>query len=132
MLLEHVKNVSLIDEELENEIQELTESIATLLNELDGELGMRPDASGERIPAPGQADREMVKPEFFQDDDPEAIMSAMETIVKQMEAAKKGMQILNKMGDSPFRTKNKSRVMSNLNKIRGSLQRVEKMLGQGQ
>jgi hypothetical protein len=132
MLLEHVKNVGFIDEELENEFQELTESIATLLNELDSELGMRPDGSGDRMPAPGQADREMINPNQFQDSDPEAIMAAMETIVKQMEAAKKGMQILNKMGDSPFRTKNKSRVMGNLNRIRGSLQRVEKMMNEVQ
>lgn len=122
MLLEHVKNVNFVDNELEKEIQDLTESISAVCEE----LGMRPDGSGETMPSPGQADREMIGP----DSNPEDIMGTMETIVKQMEAVKHAMTILNKMPDSESRTRNKSRVMGNLNRIRGSLQRVTKMFSQ--
>jgi len=129
MLLEHVKNVSSeVDEDLENKFQELSESINSILNELDDELGMRPDSSGERMPRPGMADRDPMG-DKVDPLDPEAIMGAMETVMKQMDAAKRAMQILNKMADSPSRTRNKSRVMGNLNKIRGSLQRIQKMMG---
>jgi hypothetical protein len=130
MLLEHVKNVSSeVDEELEKEYQEIFETMEALINELDAELGMRPDGSGERMPAPGMADRDPLG-DRVDALDPEAIMSAMETAVKQMEAAKRAMQILNQMADSPSRTRNKSRVMGNLNKIRGSIQRIQKMMGE--
>ena len=129
MLLEHVKNISFVDEELESEMAELTESIQTILNELDSELGMRPDGSGERMPPPGMADKEGPGMGL---DYPSAdnIMGAMETVMKQMEAARRAMAIINKMADSPSRTKNRSRVMGNLNRIRGSLQRIEKMMEQ--
>ena len=129
MLLEHVKNVNFVDEELEAEFAEIRESIETILNELDGDLGMRPDGSGLKMPAPGMADKE--GPGMGLDyPSPENIMAAMETVVKQMEAAKRAMAIINKMADSPSRTKNRSRVMGNLNRIRGSLQRIEKMMEQ--
>ena len=49
MLLEHVKNINFVDEELEAEFAEIRESIETILNELDGDLGMRPDGSGLKI-----------------------------------------------------------------------------------
>ena len=79
------------------------------------------------MPAPGMADKDFRGSELDYPD-PENIMGAMETVVKQMDAAKRAMAIINKMADGPSRTRNRSRVMGNLNRIRGSLRRIEKMM----
>lgn len=50
----------------------------------------------------------------------------LEEITKRMNAAHRGMGIVNRMSESPERTKHRSRVMSNLNIIRGMLSRVLK------
>ncbi len=125
MLLEHVKNIEFIDEELENEIAELSESITQILDQLNEELGMQPNNPEMSMPRPGMGD-ETLRDQPAEETD---VVAAMDTIVKQMDAAKRGMAILNKMADSSSRTRNRSRVMGNLNKIRGSLQRVTNMLG---
>ncbi len=128
MLLEHVKNINFVDKELETEIQELTESISAVLVQLNEEspwLGKTATDSRQRMPAPGMADANIRNQELPDNDE---VVGTMENIVKQMEAAKRAMVILNKMADSESRTRNKSRVMGNLNRIRGSLQRVTKMM----
>ena len=129
MLLEHVKNINLVDEELEAEYAELEESISAFLNQLNEDespwLGQSASDVRQRMPAPGMADANVRNQESPADDE---VMSIMDNIVKQMDAAKRAMMILNKMADSPSRTKNRSRVMGNLNRIRGSLQRVTKMM----
>jgi len=50
----------------------------------------------------------------------------LEEINKRMNAAYRGMGIVNRMPDSSERTKHRSRIMSNLNVIRGMLSRVLK------
>ena len=57
----------------------------------------------------------------------EALSLFME-MQKRFEAAKRALGLVNKLKDSPSRTRNRSRIMSNLNKIRGSLQRLDKIL----
>ena len=116
MLLEHVKNVNFTDEELDAEFAEVLESFNTVMTQLNEDFGM---------PQPGMAD-DVVKQQAFPEDD--EVTGALENAVKQMVAVKKAMVILNKMPDSESRTRNKSRVMGNLNRIRGSLQRVVKMM----
>ena len=54
----------------------------------------------------------------------------LEEINKRMDAAYRGMGIVNRMPDSPKRTKHRSRIMSNLNVIRGMLSRVLKRQAQ--
>lgn len=56
----------------------------------------------------------------------ESVMNSLDTVTSQMAGAKRAMGILNKMGDSGFRTKHKSRVMGLMNKIRANLARVSK------
>ena len=56
----------------------------------------------------------------------------LEEITKRMNAAYRGMGIVNRMPDSASRTKHRSRIMSNLNIIRGMLSRVlKKQAGPG-
>ena len=136
MLLEHVKGTT-VDTELEAEYTTLTEQMDALLNRmnviLEAPMGMMADRlAGEdsaademgmdKMPAPGQVGT---------GDNMEEIMVAMEQVMKQMEAAKRGLGFVNKLGDSPSRTTNKSRIMGNMNKIRGNLRRIEKMLDSG-
>jgi len=119
MLLEQVKNINAVDEELEKEYNDLFESISTFLED----MGM--SASGGRMPQPGMADDEVSRQEFPEDQEVE---KALNDVVTQMKAAQKAMGMLNQMADSEFRTKHRSRVMGNLNRIRGSFQRVMKMI----
>jgi len=136
MLLEHVKSVK-VDAELEAEYASLTEEVnklfeqATLIleapmdmaaNRLAGEETPAPmgdEPTGERMPAPGgvEAGGSM-----------EEVMTAMEQVMKQMEAARRGLGLVNKLADSPSRTMNRSRVMGNMNRIRANVRRIEKML----
>jgi len=76
------------------------------------------------MPAPGMADDSIRNNAHTEDD----VSAALDNAVKQMVAVKKAMQILNRMADSESRTRNKSRVMGNLNRIRGSLTRISKMM----
>jgi len=73
----------------------------------------------EMGPAPGQ-----VAPTGNMDQ----ILRGMDIVTKQMNAARKAMGMLNTMKDSEFRTKNRSRVMGNMNRIRANIQRIEKLL----
>lgn len=116
MLLEHVKNINFTDEELDAEYASVLESFNSTMIQLDEAMGM---------PQPGMADADVRQQEFPVEDE---ISSSLENAVKQMVAVKKAMTILNKMPDSESRTRNKSRVMGNLNRIRGSLQRIVKMM----
>jgi len=120
MLLEQVKNINAIDEEVEKEYNDLFESISTFFEE----IGM--SSAGGRMPSPGMAD-EKIRSQGMPENDQE-LEKALNDVVTQMQAAQKAMGMLNQMADSPFRTKHRSRVMSNLNKIRGSFQRVMKMV----
>ncbi len=121
MLLEQINKFGFVDEELDGEYQDLMESITSICED----IGMTAPGSDIKMPYPGTADDTVSRQDYPAAEDVE---STMAVVIKQMEAAKKAMAILNKMGDSPFRTKNKSRVLGNLNRIRGSLQRVTKML----
>ena len=136
MLLEHVKGVT-VDAELEAEYTALTEQMNALLDQmnmiLEAPMDMMSDrlagqdappqetGNTERMPAPGQVEA---------GGNMEEIMSAMEQVMQQMEAAKRGLGMVNKLGDSPSRTTNRSRVMGNMNRIRANLGRIEKMLSQ--
>lgn len=137
MLLEHVKSI-MVDAELEAEYASLTEEVnklfeqATLIleapmdmaaNRLAGEetpapMGDMPAA--ERMPAPGGVEAG--------GGSMEEVMTAMEQVMKQMEAARRGLGLVNKLPDSPSRTRNRSRVMGNMNRIRANVRRIEKML----
>lgn len=122
MLLEQVKNISDKDKELEQEMNLLTEQFLELVDRLEEDM----DSYAQQrtgTPEPGKTDQGVGA-------EPDDIIAALDQAIKQMDAAKRGMSILNKMGDGSFRTKNKSRVMGNMNKIRGSLQRIDKMLAQ--
>lgn len=136
MLLEHIKGTS-TDAELEAEYIKLAEETNKLLDQMNVVLevmdwgGIADRLAGEKpamqdempqdekMPRPGQVDP---------GEDMEKTMSAMEQVIKQMKAAKRGMGLVNKLGSSSSRTMNKSRVMGNMNKIRANLRRVEKML----
>jgi len=124
MLLEHVKNVNFVDEELEAEFAEVLESFNAVMTQLEEDFG-RPGEGAEGMPQPGMADAGVRQQSFPEDDE---VNTALDNAVKQMVAVKKAMVILNKMADSESRTRNKSRVMGNLNRIRGSLQRIVKMM----
>jgi hypothetical protein len=102
MLLEHIKGI-VPDTELNEEITKLEEEFAQIV---------------EAMPEPGKVEG---------GENLDKLMGAMDTVMQQLDAAKRGLGILNKMADSPLRTKNRSRVMGNLNKIRANLKRVEKM-----
>jgi len=143
MLLEHVKGIS-VDTELEAEYAKLEEQVSNMLDHISiltespmGDMGDRMQGGDQRMgmgnmpPPPGEVD-----PSSNADgagDGSEAnmdeVMSGMETVIKQMSAAKRGLGMINTMSDSPYRTKNRSRIMSNMNKIRANLQRIEKLLG---
>jgi len=139
MLLENIK-AKAPDAELEAEYAELVEQTTTILDQikllLEEPMGnaavadrlSEPMPSAEdgvvndpptRMPAPGQ-----VAPEGGM----EEIMAGMDQVMKQMEAAKRGLGLVNKLGDSPSRTKNRSRIMGNMNRIRANVRRIEKML----
>ena len=124
MLLEQIKGIT-PDEELEKEFLELQEKANKLLDKLniiverfdtDNDFGK----TREMPPPPGE-----VEPSGSNMED---IVAAMDTVIRQLEAAKKGLGLVNKLPDSPSRTINRSRVMKNLNRIRGNLRRIEKML----
>jgi len=102
MLLEHVKGIK-PDTELTEEIEKLEAEISEIM---------------EAMPRPGEVEA---------GGNMDELMSAMDAVMKQLEAARRGLGLVNKLGDSPSRTVNRSRVMGNLNKIRGNLRRVEKM-----
>lgn len=132
MLLEHIKG-TIPDAELETEYSVLAEQVNNLLDQMNLILEAPMDAIADRLaggnpphgnpsepmPAPGQVNVEGGMDE---------ILAAMEQVMKQMDAAKRGLGLVNKLGDSPSRTTNRSRVMGNMNRIRGNLQRIEKML----
>lgn len=52
----------------------------------------------------------------------------LNTIEQRLGAAKRGLGIVNKLSPGPSKTKHASRVMSNMNAIRGQLARVSKIL----
>jgi len=124
MLLEHVKNVNFTDDELEAEYAAVLESFNSVMTQLDEDFGMAGNGQSQ-MPPPGMADDKVSSQVFPADDE---VSSALDNAVKQMVAVKKAMVILNKMADSESRTRNKSRVMGNLNRIRGSLQRIVKTM----
>lgn len=141
MLLENIK-AKTPDTELEAEYMELVEATDNILNHisilLEQPMGnMAADRLSEPMPTaddgvvndpaapmprPGQ-----VAPEAG---NMEEVMSAMDQVMKQMEAAKRGLGLVNKLGDSPSRTRNRSRIMSNMNRIRANVRRIEKMLSE--
>jgi len=125
MLLEHVKGIT-PDAELEAEYAAISEQVTTLLDQLNTLLETPMDAMGSRM-----ADRQPQRPApggVEGGQDVGDALSALDTVMTQLDAAKRGLGLVNKLGDSPSRTRNRSRVMGNLNKIRGNLRRVEKMI----
>lgn len=54
--------------------------------------------------------------------------TALDAVIKQMEAAKRGLGIVNKLKPGPDRAKHASRVMGNMNRIRAHIKRIEKAL----
>jgi len=137
MLLEHVKGIT-PDAELEAEYAELTEQTNKVLDKinllleapLDGSnmAGMEATPAGgqgsepmsrERMPMPGQVQG---------GGSMEEVIAGMEQVMQQMDAAKRGLGLVNKLADGPSRTKNRSRIMGNMNRIRANVRRIEKML----
>lgn len=141
MLLENIK-AKTPDAELEAEYMELAEATDTILDKisllLEEPMGNSAVASRlsdpmptaddgvvndpSAIPAPGQ-----VAPESG---NMEEVLAGMDQVMKQMEAAKRGLGLVNKLGDGPSRTRNRSRIMGNMNRIRANVRRIEKMLGE--
>ncbi len=81
------------------------------------------DRNSEYLPPrPGQAE-----PSSSEEND---VLVAMDRVIRQMEAAKRALGLSNRLGDGPSRTKNRSRILGNMNKIRANLRRIEKMLEQ--
>ncbi len=132
MLLEHVKGIT-PDTELEAEYNNLVEQTNRILSQLStimeapqmAEIGDRlaggqaPHEAAAATPAPGNVQG---------GEDVGDALNALDTVMQQLDAAKRGLGLVNKLADSPSRTRNRSRVMGNLNKIRGNLRRVEKMI----
>ena len=56
------------------------------------------------------------------------MLAAFDKAMKQFAAAKRGMGLVNKLEPGPSRAKHASRVMSNMNRIRGTIAKIEKML----
>ena len=54
--------------------------------------------------------------------------SALDVVIKQMQAAKDGLSIVSRLKPGPDRAKHASRVMTNMNKIRGAISRITKSL----
>ena len=136
MLLEHVKGTT-VDTELEAEYTALTEQMDALLNQMSVLLEAPMSAMADRLAgqdAPpqesGNTERMSAPGQINPGENMDEIMNAMEQVMKQMEAAKRGLGMVNKLGDSPSRTTNRSRVMGNMNRIRANLRRIEKMLTQ--
>lgn len=132
MLLENVKGFEK-DAELDAAFASLTEEVNAVIKQISIILESPADIVGDRLaggrsqvqprstmPRPGQ-----LQPEGG---DLQSVEMAMTQVMKQMDAAKRGMGLVNKLSDSPSRSRNKSRVMGNINKIRGNLQRIAKML----
>lgn len=59
---------------------------------------------------------------------PEDVVDAMDRVIAQMEAAKRALGITNRLEPGPARKQHRSRIMSNMNRIRANLRRIEKML----
>lgn len=136
MLLEHVKSVT-VDEELEAEYIALVEEMDSVINQMKMILEAPMDAATDRLagedqPAPmadDMQDGQMPAPGKVEGGNTmDDVMAAMDTVMQQMEAAKRGLGLVNKLADSPARTTNRSRVMGNMNRIRANIRRIEKML----
>ena len=56
------------------------------------------------------------------------IESMFDETVRMLTAAKRGLGLTNKLSDSPSRTRFRSRIMGNLNRIRAKLARITKAL----
>lgn len=52
----------------------------------------------------------------------------LDVLMRQFDAAKRGLSIVSRLTPGPDRAKHASRVMSNMNKIRGGMRRAEKAL----
>lgn len=59
----------------------------------------------------------------------EALKAPLALAQSQLQAAKAAMGLCNTLSDSAFRTKHKSRVMGNLNRLRAQVKRIQKQLG---
>ncbi len=147
MLLEQVKGI-VPDAELNTEYEALSEHINLLLNQMNvileapfdgraaadsridnasippGAMGSGEDIhtsdGGNKMPRPGQVDT---------GGSIEEVLSAMEQVTKQMDAAKRGLGLVNKLPPGESRGTNASRIMGNMNRIRANVRRIEKMLG---
>lgn len=142
MLLENITAKS-PDTELEAEYQELVEQTTVVLDQikllLEEPMGNSAVASRLSDPMPSAEDGVVNDPAAPmpapgqvapQGGSMEEVISAMDQVMKQMEAAKRGLGLVNKLGDSPSRTQNRSRIMGNMNRIRANVRRIEKMLGE--
>lgn len=56
------------------------------------------------------------------------MMAQMDELSKRFEAAKRGLGLVNKLSPGPTKSKHMSRIMGNLNRIRGMLRQVEKQI----
>jgi len=144
MLLEQVKGIK-PDLELQEEFDKVTEQINVILDEMallieapgnaafrlqGGEQGIgEPSISSpdnemgdNRMPAPGQVQG---------GESMDEVLAAMDQVMKQMDAAKRGLGFVNKLSAGDSKNKNRSRVMGNMNRIRGNVRRIEKMLAAG-
>lgn len=54
------------------------------------------------------------------------VQAALDEVIKQMEAAKRGLGIVNKLEPGEYRRKHASRVMSNMNQIRARMRQIQK------
>ena len=57
-----------------------------------------------------------------------ALIQQLDVVMKQFEAAKKGLGLVNKLSPGPSRAKHSSRIMGNMNRIRAGVKRAEKAL----
>jgi len=135
MLLKFIKGTK-IDVELETEYSKLKEHISNILNQmnllLEEPMGMMSDrlAGTDAPPREMGSTNRMPPPpgKVAPGDDLDEILNGMEQVIKQMDAAKRGLGLVNKLGDGASRTKHRSRVMGNMNRIRANVRRIEKML----
>lgn len=58
----------------------------------------------------------------------EDLKAALALAESQLQAAKVAMGLCNTLRDSAFRTKHKSRIMGNLNRLRAKVKRIQKQL----
>jgi len=108
--------LELHEQDLESDLVDLAEWFVCLLEQIETQLN-----EGTFLPPrPGKASPKS--------NEPSDVQKAIDRVIDQMSAAKRALGLTNKLKTPEDRRRQRSRVMSNMNKIRANLRRIEKML----